>query len=271
MENHGDPWSWIRKGPDWGDQADSTQLIENPNSSFVFHLEAIPLGCIVRIGPLASQAISSPEGTADWSTAIQSLYPGEELESARKEYDELLSTLLDSDDSKVEKMCFNRPSSIAWRSVKRSSLIRSKTVREYIEYVPRRKRNLMIPFPHPPLQGGDNKSPAFVQPRLYLAASNYSDRYSWPKMGVASGLADIGDVVCWVFSSRRALLVRDSTVRGKGLGEEKVRVFGTALATKDMRGPVPSEQFYITRWKSLEKETRLMVQVDASTIFVLLE
>jgi hypothetical protein len=86
-------------------------------------------------------------------------------------------------------------------------------------------------------------------------------------MGVASGLVQPSDLVCWVRSSRRALLVR---VVEEDDWCTKVRVFGTALATEDMRGSTPD---LAQRWMSLREDggARFQVQLDADTIFMLLE
>ena len=107
---------------------------------------------------------------------------------------------------------------------------------------------------------------ASVQPRLYLAK-----RYRDPtlrKMGVASGLVQPGDLVCWVRSSRRALLVR--VLAAADHWDTKLRVFGTALATEDMSVSTPDYD-YAHRWISLEGEWSMEVQVDAGMIFMLLE
>ncbi|KAK4125735.1 HET-domain-containing protein [Parathielavia appendiculata] len=271
MENHSEPWSWISPGKEHEDQVDSTQLIEDSDSALVFHLDAIPLGCILGVGPSAREVVSSPHGTTGWSTAIQRLFPAGELGPARKEYDNLVSTLLESNDSDVEKMCFNRPSSVVFWSTAKCNDYRSETVRGCIEQIEKRNNNLTIQFPYT-LQQGADKPLTSVQPRLYLAKSYTRDKPSWPKMGVASGLVELRDLVCWVRSSRRALLVRDtSTSAGDGYIEKKARVFGTALVTGDMRRPAPDKDFYTNRWSSLENEKKLKIQVDASTIFTLLE
>jgi hypothetical protein len=258
MANHPDAWSQIRK--EHKDEVDTTQLIEDRNSSLVFCLTAFPLGCIVCIGPSASDVVSSPEDTAEWPIAIQSLFPGNELGSAHWEYDMLLGTLLESDDSKVETMCFNRPSNVVWKEQKSYS----ETTESYIQKV---ENNTSVPLQSldTPQQGTDGLAP--VQPRLYLAR-NWHTGFTRHKMGVASGLVQLRDLVCWVRSSRRALLVRvvESTD-----WRSTVRVFGTALVTVDMRGPTPDERQFTERWESLENERKLEVQVDAGTIFMLLE
>jgi hypothetical protein len=84
-------------------------------------------------------------------------------------------------------------------------------------------------------------------------------------MGIASGLVKPGDLVCWVRSSKRALTVR---VIKKDSWKTKLRVFGTALATEDVCSSVPD---YAKRWISLKDEWSMEVQLDAGTIFMLLD
>ncbi|KAK4099221.1 HET-domain-containing protein [Parathielavia hyrcaniae] len=216
-DQRSDPWSRIWK--ELEDQVDSTQLVEDlmPVNPLIFQLEAIVLGGIICIGPSASELVSSPDGTVGWSIAIQRWFPGHELGSAGNEYDKLLSTLLECDDSKVEGMCSSRPSVVTW--------------------------------------SGETQNSGDCPPET---------------MGVASGLVKPGDLICWVRSSRRALVVRNNGTGGGGWGPE-LRVFGTALVTEDMGRLAPNEQFYTDRWMSLERELRAQVKVDASTIFALLE
>ena len=57
MANHCDPFSRISKEHEG--QVDSTQLTDNPKDSLAFCLEVVPLGCIIRVGPSASDITSN--------------------------------------------------------------------------------------------------------------------------------------------------------------------------------------------------------------------
>ncbi|KAL7957221.1 heterokaryon incompatibility domain-containing protein [Trichoderma compactum] len=115
MANHSDPLSQLSKEHE--DQVDSTQLINDPQSPLVFHLKASLQGCIVCVGPSASDIISKPDEATRWRIATQQLFPGDELGLAHQEYDRLLHALLESDESKIEAACFNRPSPVIWKEV----------------------------------------------------------------------------------------------------------------------------------------------------------
>ncbi|KAB5515112.1 heterokaryon incompatibility protein-domain-containing protein [Coniochaeta sp. 2T2.1] len=253
MANNGDPLSQVMK--DYStNQADSTQLITDPQSHHSFRLEAVPLG----------EMVSSPKKVSAWRVAIQELFPATELGQARWEHDALLDALLGSDESEVEKMCFNRPSTVTWQEGSREPYhYRPSPVQDRIALA-KRKTSFASQPPETPQQAPDRLAP--VQPRLYLVRSD-ADRTA-RKMGVASRLVQLLDLVCGVRSSRRALLVRMVEVDG---WKVTVRVFGTALATEDLCGAA-EEYGFAKRWTSLRNEsTALNVHVDAGTIFMLLE
>lgn len=256
MENYSDPLSQISREHE--DQVDPTQLIETKESRLVFCLKAVPLGCVIHVGPSASEVISRPNEASAWRTATQRLFPATELGLAHREHDRLLHALLECDESEIETKCFNRPSTVVWKDSQTYSGYKY-VAQNYIKHVQNRIRTTTFQSPQMPQQTTDRL--ASVQPRLYLAkkCGGSTER----KMGVASGLVQPGDLVCWVRSSRKALLIR--VVR-----EGKLRVFGTALATEDIYIST-ADYNYAQRWESLKYEWSMDAQVDAGTVFILLE
>ncbi len=257
MANHGDPLSQISNEQE--DQVDSTKLLDNPNNSLVFRLAAIPIGCILCVGPPASDLVSDPDVASRWRLAIQHVFSADEWGPARQESDELLRALLESNDSDVEMMCFNRPSTVVWKERRDSGSFEPPSAGHYIK-----KWDWPAVFEFSRTRQQVTDGAASVQPRIYLAKEfrNPTPR----KMGVASGLVQAKDVVCWVRSSRRALLVR-VVDDGRQYNASKARVFGTALTTEDVRG-LGQDCDYAQRWASLKGKVE--VQVDAGTIFMLL-
>lgn len=261
MANHSDPLSQISSKHE--DQVDSTQLIEDPKSPLVFCLKAVPLGCIIHVGPSASDVVSSASKASEWRSATQWLFPANELGPATREHDSLLHKLLESDESEVEMKCFNRPSTVVWAERMGSSY--PENALEYIKSVRRKSGTVAFRSPQAPEQVAGRE--ASVQPRLYLAKRDIGPTPR--RMGIASGLVEPGDLVCWVRSSRRALLVRVVGELGVYPNKARLRVFGTALATEDMHSSTPD---YDCRWRLLEKNDLMPeIQVDAGTIFMLLE
>jgi hypothetical protein len=175
----------------------------------------------------------------------------------------LLQALLRSDESEVEKTCFNRPSTVIWQEEGESYQSRQAPARHYIARAQSKVSLTSQPL-ETPKQAPVGLSP--VQPQLYLVRSK--DGLTMRKMGVASRLIQPRDLVCGVHSSRRALLVR---VREVDKRNASVRVFGTALATEDLCGTAEKCD-YAKRWTSLrEGGAILKAHVDAGTIFMLLE
>ena len=197
-----------------------------------------------------------------WRRAIQQLFPAPELGQARQEHDALLNALLGSDESEVEKICFNRPSTVTWQEAAHPVYCDSP-VQERIAWAQEGAFNTSQP-PETPLQALDRPEP--VQSRLYLVRKDASG--TTRKMGLASHVVQPRDLVCKVRSSRKAVLVRLVEV---GEWQVRVQVFGTALATEDVCGKT-RECDLAERWTSLKRESgSLNVHVDAGTIFMLLE
>lgn len=257
MANHSDPLSQISREHE--DRVDSTQLIDNPNSAFVFRLKAITLGCIVRVGPSAIDIISKPSEALEWRSATQRLFPADEMGVAHWEHDRLLDALLGSDGSEVEMKCFNRPSVVIWKDRKFHGNY-PPSAQEYVQQIRNNTGAIAPTLLLLPQQTTDRS--ASVQPRLYLAKRCTPGTPR--KMGIASGLVQPGDLVCWVHSSKRALLVR---VIQKNSWEVDLRVFGTALATEDVYSSAPD---YAQRWNSLETKWSMEVQLDSGTVFSML-
>jgi len=238
------------------EDVDSMGLIDKLHSSQIFHLLATAQGCVVCLGPSPTDIIAKPSKTSEWNIAIQQTYQAEELTAARRESDDLLEALLEQDDAVIEKMCFDRASTVVWKDFDHFDQHSPPPLLEYSKGILR--GSVPITFDRPELVRQTD------QPRLYLSKS---DLKASQKMGLASGHVELGDLVCWVRSSRRALLVRIVNRKGR-LPKDAVRarVFGTALATEDMCGPVMGRRYPMEEGRGYQFE----IQVDAETIFLLL-
>ncbi|KAH8681849.1 heterokaryon incompatibility protein-domain-containing protein [Xylariales sp. PMI_506] len=256
MGIHSDPLSQI--AGQHQDQADPTQVLEDPDSPLVFCFGAVAVGFVVHVGPTVSDVVSNPTVASEWRFATQLQFPGNELGQAHHEHDILLYTLIESDESEIEGKCFNRPSTILWKDFAYTSGYPDR-VKHYADQAQSAASQLR----QPPTET-TNKS-ASVQPRLYLAKGFGSTTRR--RMGIASSLVQLGDLVCCARSSRKAILVR--IVQNDFFGA-KLRAFGTAVTTEDLsRSALDYNDS--DRWNSLSKESKMEVKVDASTIFTLLD
>ncbi|KAB5549389.1 heterokaryon incompatibility protein-domain-containing protein [Coniochaeta sp. 2T2.1] len=235
MADCGDPLSQISRP--YEGRADSTELIDNPSSALVFHLEAVVLGCIAVVGPPASDIVARPSMVSEWRGVLQKLFSADEMGPTHREHDKLLQVLLESDESEVEKKCFNRPSTVVWEdrnwaTCEIGSIEYSiKSSRDYIKQVEEDRGVIASRSTHWAQENTDRLSS--IQPRLYLAKRAYDPSWNPPprRMGIASSLIQPGDLVCWIRWSRRALLVR--MIDGTSF-YAKLRAFGTALTADDI-------------------------------------
>ncbi|KAK4247159.1 heterokaryon incompatibility protein-domain-containing protein [Corynascus novoguineensis] len=264
MANYTDPWSQILKVHE--DQVDSTKLIVNPdrNNPLVFRLTAVLLGCIGRVGPSAGDIVARPSESLRWRANIQQLFSADELGPAHQENDRLLRILLASDDSEVAKMCFNRPSTVCWKQFR----IGSTHWGRYFQSPGQQTRLTTLGSSSRTKTPRSTDQSNSVQPRLYMVKGSFY--HPTPrKMGVASGLVRPGDLVCYVKSSKRTLLIRAEEESNE---YTSLRVFGTALTTDDMCGSIQDAD-QVRQWRLLKEDVkrRVEVQLDAGTIFMLLE
>ncbi|PON30110.1 hypothetical protein TGAM01_v201477 [Trichoderma gamsii] len=132
MANLSDPLGQLSKA--YEDEVDSTQIIDKLKGPFGFRLQAVSIGCIIHVGPSTNDIVSMPDEATQWHIATQCLYPAVELGSAHAEYDKLLYALLESDESEIEKACFNRPSHVTWLETHNLDKYKRgpETTREYI-------------------------------------------------------------------------------------------------------------------------------------------
>ena len=109
--------------------------------------------------------------------------------------------------------------------------------------------------------------------RLYQLDSFFNPS-NW-KMGVASDKVRLGDLICWVASSRMAIILRPQL--GSYTSSWTLHAVGTAALAKDLRGTSPEapEEHY-HRYRCFPSALRsnaanLTVHLEAAFVFILLE
>lgn len=232
----------------------TNQVIDNTKSPLAFRLRAAVLGRIVCAGPSTDDIVAKLNVAKGWRAAIQSLYPADVLGQRHCESDHLVRALLEADGSAVETMCFNRPSNVVWGC-------NDYKLHEYL----RKPKGRTLSFgvqPPSPQQEKDRLAP--VLPRMYMLESRPRDALC--RMGVASSLLQVDDLICSIQSSKRALLVRRYDMDN---GSTKFRAYGTSMSTDEI---CSSQVDYATQqWKALENDIQIDLYLDVDTLFLLLE
>lgn len=207
----------------------------------MFRLQTVPVGRVVRVGPSADEVVASPTAGSEWCSVMAEMFKGNSLSGARREYDELLGTLLSPAGGEVRARCFTRSGTATWWGDG------SKPPVTEARHVVRRLG-------------------ASGQPRMYLAKSGMGQTIR--RVGVAAGGIQVGDLVCWVREAKRAFLLR---LVGKEDGRTaQARLFGAVLA--DMDGFVKEVDSRDDRWDYMrDVYRRVDVDVDAGTMFLLLD
>jgi hypothetical protein len=224
--------------------------MEDLNSYRVFQLQAYIVGCITVIGPSPVEIISSVRKTDQWAAEIQQNFQ-EELGEAHRENDTLICSILESDETRLASVCFSHVSNVRWRKSWQYGLSES-----YKNSVLSQSRINTSPNDTILTAGGSH---------LFLIENCYRKKTPW-KMGIASSLAQPGDLVCWISGIERAILVRD--ILPAETWEGTWQVFGTALFTRDFhlndkKRPAPDFSWF-------KDEERVDIKVDAATIYILL-
>ncbi|KAL1893339.1 hypothetical protein Sste5346_006517 [Sporothrix stenoceras] len=175
-----------------------------------YYMHATVLGSVLRVGPTTECIVGEPDVLSTWKSAIGDLYDPEELDDAHWESDNLLRTLLDTDDDMLANSCKSLPSTVIFPP----------------ETFPVNARNA-VGIEVEPAGQAEASSSTPVDPKLYyLKALSGITRN---KMGVAAGLVKPGDIICEY--SKRTLIVR---VFHEGPLAGKAAVVGTALTTEEI-------------------------------------
>ncbi|OBT56260.1 hypothetical protein VE04_05109 [Pseudogymnoascus sp. 24MN13] len=232
----------------------SALTIENLDSPRVFQLHAYIVGCIIAVGPSNVEIISSSHKAEQWAAAIQQNFR-EELGKAHHENDILMDTILESEEERLASTCFSHVSNVRWKYPPYGSVLEaySDTIRNRKAiYVSSQPTNQTSP---------DDALLAARNSHLFLIKNCYRDVTPW-KMGIASSLAQPGDLVCWVRGVEKALVLRVTLL------ERTLQVFGTALFTEDFA--LTNQARHASRLTWFKKNETLGLQVDSATIYVLL-
>lgn len=246
-------------------------LVDKPDSPKVFQVPAKVLGCVRYLGPPPNEMANDPSKQELWEAAVQD-YGAKDAGCSHRESDMLLRKMVMPNGSSLTSTCVTYPSIVQW------SVQSAWTGNDFSSYRHKemiRKWQTSVRGPWYGLKSEKVHEASAEGVRLYQLESLF-EASDW-KMGVASDTVRIGDLICWVASSRMAIVLRPQLATyGPSL---TCRAVGTAAVAKDLRVTLSEElEGHGFRYASFptaitagEYTTELMVHLDAAFVFILLE
>ncbi|KAF6824037.1 HET domain-containing protein [Colletotrichum musicola] len=227
---------------------------EDTGNRQVLPVKAYILGVINAIGPSAREVILSPAKAQQWAGTFQTAFR-DDLSSAHKENTKLMNALQASGDGKLAGFCSSQGGLVRWRAYPFNSTTRKGPFSTF--------------FPARYSEGDEalaSKSRPGAPGDAYLYRLSAGPGGKLPrKMGIASGQALPGDLVCWVQGVKRAVVVRMYKGQDRP-ADNMLQVFGTALVTDDVAG-TQEDTVERCRLGGYEQTT---LKLDPRTIFTLL-
>ncbi|KAK7990048.1 hypothetical protein PG989_010363 [Apiospora arundinis] len=194
-----------------------------------FHMDGFVIGKIQFVGPSTADIDADVESVNTWRRKVQDHFH-RDIQSATRESNTLLSALL---QLRQTRSCFNHASPTQWQ-------IRSRSSSRSVDSVHHQNT-----------------------PETGCVLAN--EGVAW-RMGIASSQAEQGDLVVWVSGIRLAIVVRIHRNGISKQGHAHLQVVGSAWMTEDV---ARSKVIHEKRCKSFDPEDCLSLQMDATTIFVL--
>ncbi|KAJ2982485.1 hypothetical protein NQ176_g1349 [Zarea fungicola] len=238
-----------------------TSIMDTPDSPKVFQIPAKMLGCIQYIGPSPDEIVSDPFKQEAWEQHIQANFQTD-TGFAHSESDMLLRTILDPARPELSMSCFAHASVVKWTP--------GNTYGSMLEQF---KHNINATREQSDEQDGLSEhgstvfDPGSSVIRLYHLFYRHQG-FSW-KTGLAPGNARRGDLICWVQSSRRAIILRPLRPLRSHSTDWCVQAVGTATVAGDLQGI--SLRDHADRFQSFDRSDATPVYLDSMFIFLLLE
>ncbi|KAH8806045.1 heterokaryon incompatibility protein-domain-containing protein [Xylogone sp. PMI_703] len=233
--------------------------MDNPDNPRVFKLHSYIVGYITVIGPSTVDITSSAKKADQWAAEIQENFR-EELGEAHRENDTLMRAIMESDETRLASMCFGHVSNVGWRPDDSYYLPKS-----YVSEIEAIKSNQLVSAP---LRSETPLNDILCSSRnasLFLIKS-FMHGGTTSKMGIASSLAQPGDLVYRIPGVERALIIRAKIKHNMLLG---VQAIGTAILADNI--DVDNKTHFTSNRSTFQDNSaRLNVRMDALTVYALL-
>ncbi|KAG8666666.1 hypothetical protein FPOAC1_011476 [Fusarium poae] len=220
-------------------------IITDKNHYKSFELPSAIVGCVIHVGPQPHEIIGKLKVVDNWIQHVQVNY-SDNVGNAHRESDELISAILDLDNSSFSRKCFDCRSTIQWDGNEENNIVEA-------------------------VKGWHGKTRCITQctvqvsadsPRLFQMSVKSEKSTPW-RLGMSSSDIRVGDIVCWLELPRRAVVVR----RYGDLHRRKLQVVGTAVITADLK---EASLGHSQRQDWQKNRLTLKVYLDTRTIFTLL-
>lgn len=234
-------------------------IIDKPDSAKVFKIPGSIIGCVQYVGPRIEDIVADPTHQETWEYHVQTSYQND-APSAHHESEWCLRGIVDPDGPDLSRTCFSYTSTVQWTTsaypYKANSI--PERVLERVQ----------------DLQSRDHTEKGFsdVAPKSETQTGNirlyqlygFEGGNNW-RFGIASHQVQLGDLICWVKSTSRALIIR--------LIQNNPPIFqaiGTAIVAADIRGS--SKEKHADRLKSFQnrfQDSDMATFIDSTLIFIL--
>ncbi len=245
---------------------EAAALVNQPNSPKVFQVPAKALGCVRYIGPPPNEIVNDPMKQELWEAVVQACNT-DDAGSAHAESDMLLRKMVMPGGPDLNGTCFTYSSVVQWSAG-------SHMGGGLESYHGQAVEKWQAKIEAPQYSSGSEKVQESLTEgvRLYQLDSFFRSK-DW-KMGVASSQVRLGDLICWVASSRMAIILRPQY--NDRSNRWTLQAVGTAAVAKDLQGISP--EAHRRRYKNFpqsrgysDTSASLTVHLDATFLFILLE
>ncbi|KAM0330766.1 hypothetical protein ACHAQA_003720 [Verticillium albo-atrum] len=226
-------------------------VYEENEIASVFTLDCQVVGRIAIKGPSCNSIVANIDTTARWCRDIQKMQETHlDKKESCKQNENLLRAIVKMSDDDLNKACYGSSSSVHWTDGQHFCREEAQEMEEE------------------PTQYVSTGSPGLYHLEL-------SPMFSTWRMGIASSQARVGDSICWVQGTKKALVVRSQELLSDDDGEHeqsfKMQACGTALVSEDVS--VAKEAInHSKRWRELNRDNEYLntVKIDTRTLYHIL-
>lgn len=235
---------------------EATTIIDKPECEKVFRIPGRIIGCVQHVGPRIDDIVENPKHQEEWEYHVHTNYR-HDASRAYREGNGFIRGIIGHDRPHLYRACFSYTSVVQWTTSTSSyhdPNIDSDVIRmvRYFQSQDHTRKKISEVVTTPETQSTNT--------RLYQLDGFNGDN-DW-RFGIASDQVRLGDLICWVESTSRALVIR--LVKNDPLTFQAV---GTAVVADDIKGS--SVEKHANRFRGF-RSLSMPTFIDSTLIFILL-